>query len=58
MSTKSSQRHQVQQQDYSMNRLILAVEEYSEDEAVVEALAVVETFVVAMDRLFVTTVDP
>ena len=54
-STKSSQRHQVQQQDYSMNRLMLAVEEDSEDEDVMEALAVVETLAVAMDQLLVTT---
>ena len=51
-SIESSQGHQVQQQDYSMNQLMMAVVEDSEDEATVEDLAV------AMDRLFVTTVEP
>ena len=46
---ESNQRHRVQQQDHSMNRLILAVEEDSEDEAVEEALAVVKALAVAMD---------
>ena len=41
-----------------MNRLMMAVVEDSEDEAMVEALAVVETLAMAMDRLFVITVDP
>ena len=48
---ESNQRHQVQQQDHSMNWLMLAEEEDSEDEAVEEALAV------ALDLLPVTTVD-
>ena len=39
--TESNQRHQVQQQDHSRNRLMLAEEEDSKDEAVGEALAVV-----------------
>ena len=41
-----------------MNRLMLAVEEDSDNEAMVEALAVVETFAVAVDWLFVITVEP
>ena len=49
--TKSNQRHQVQQQDHSMNRLMLAEEEDSEDEAVEEALVVV------LDRSLVTTAE-
>ena len=49
--TESSQRHQVQQQDHSMNRLILAMEEDLEDEAVEEALAM------AVDQLLVTTME-
>ena len=40
---ESIQRHQVQQQDYSMNRLMMGMVEDSEDEAVEEAL------VMAMD---------
>ena len=36
--TESSQRHRVQQQDHSLIRLMVAVEEDSEDEAVEEAL--------------------
>ena len=51
-STESSQRHQDQQQFHNMNRLMMAVVEDSEDEVVVEA------FAVAMDRLFVTNVEP
>ena len=47
-STESNQRHQ----NHSMNQLMMAVVEDSEDDAVVEALAV------AMDLLFVTTVEP
>ena len=55
--TESNQRHQVHQQDHSMNRLILAMEEDSEDEAVDEALAVVKALAMAMDQLLVTTVE-
>ena len=47
-STESNQRHH----DHIMNRLMMAVVEDSEVKAMVEALAV------AMDRLFVTTVEP
>ena len=36
--TESSQKHRVQQQDHSLIRLMVAVEEDSEDEAVEEAL--------------------
>ena len=45
--TESNQRHRVLQQDHNMTKLMLAVEEDSEDEAVEEALAV------AVDRLLV-----
>ena len=60
---ESSQRHQVQQQDYSMNRLVMAMEEDSEDEAMEEALAVEKDLVVekaldvAVDLLLVTIVE-
>ena len=40
-----------------MNRLILAMEEDSEDEVVAEALAMVKDLAVAMDQLLVTTVE-
>ena len=46
---ESSQKHQVQQQDHSMNMLMLVMEEDSEDEAVEEALA--------MDLLLVTNME-
>ena len=49
--TESSQRHQVQQQDYNMNWLMTTVVEDSEDEVVEEALAV------AVDLLLVTIVE-
>ena len=58
---ESSQKHLVQQQDHSMNRLMMAMEEDSEDEAmekalaVEEDLAVVKALAVAMDLLLVTT---
>ena len=55
--TESNQRHQVQQQDHSRNRLMLAEEEDSEDEAMEEALAVVKDLAVVMDRSLVTTVE-
>ena len=51
-STESSQRHQDQQQDHSMNWLMMAVVEDLEDEAVVESLAM------AVERFFVKTVEP
>ena len=56
-STESSQRHQVQQQDYNMNRLMLAVEEDSEDDAVEEALAVVKDSAAVVDQLLVTIME-
>ena len=37
---------------------MMAVVEDSEDEAMVEALAVEKALAVAMDRLFVTTMEP
>ena len=48
---ESSQKQQVQQQDHSMNRLMLAMEEDSKEEAVEEALAMV------MDRSLFTTAE-
>ena len=61
--TESIQRHRVQQQDHSMIRLMVAVEEDSEDEDVEEALAVEKVFaeekdlVVVVDQLLATTVE-
>ena len=61
--TESSQRHRVQQQDHNMIRLMEAMEEDSEDEAVEEALheekAPTEERVLAMavDQLLVTTME-
>ena len=49
--TESNQKHRVQQQDHSMIRLMVAMEEDSEDEDVEEALAVVT------NQLIVTTVE-
>ena len=54
---ESNQRHQVHQQDHSMNQLILAVEKDSEDEAVEEALAMVKALAMVMDRSLVTTAE-
>ena len=60
---ESNQKHRVQQQDHSMIRLMEAVEEDSEDEAMEEALreekAPTEERVlaVAMDQLLVTTME-
>ena len=50
-STESSQRHQDHQQFHNINWLMMVVVEDSEDEAVVEALAL------AMDRLFSKTME-
>ena len=55
--TESIQRHRVQQQDHSLIRLMVAVEEDSEDEDVEEALAVEKVLVVVMDQLLATTVE-
>ena len=55
--TGSSQRHRVQQQDHSMIRLMLAMEEDSEDEAMEEALFVVKDLAVVMDQSLVTTLE-
>ena len=49
--TESNLKHRVQQQDHSMIRLMLAVEEDSEDEDVEDALAVVA------DQSLVTTME-
>ena len=40
-----------------MNRLVMVVEEDSEDEAVEEALAVMEALAMAVDLLLVTIVE-
>ena len=61
--TESSQKHRVQQQDHSLIRLTVAVEEDSEDEAVEEALheekSLDEEGVLAkvMDQSLVTTAE-
>ena len=46
---ESNQRHQVQQQDHSMNRLMLAMEEDSKDEVVEEAMDMVKDLAMAVD---------
>ena len=51
-STDFSQRHQDQQQVHSMNQLAMAMVEDSEEEAMVEALAM------PVDRLSATIVEP
>ena len=55
--TESSQKHLVQQQDHTMNRLMLAMEEDSEEEAVEEDLVMEKALAVAMDLLLVTTME-
>ena len=55
--TESSQRHQVQQQEHSTNRLMLAMVEDLEDEAMEEALAMVKASAATVDRLVVTIVE-
>ena len=55
--TESSQKHRVQQQDHSMIRLMVAVEEDSEDEDVEEALAVEKDLAVVVDQSLVTTME-
>ena len=55
--TESNQKHRVQQQDQSMIRLMVAVEEDSKDEDVEEALAVEKALVVVADQLLATTVE-
>ena len=55
--TESNQKHRVQQQDHSMIRLMLAVEEDSEDEDVEEALAMEKDLSVVTDQSLVITVE-
>ena len=55
--TESNQKHKVQQQDHSMIRLMLAMEEDSEDEDVEEALVVEKALAVVADQSLVTTVE-
>ena len=53
----SSQRHRVQQQDHSLIRLTVAVEEDSEDEDVEEALAEEKVLAMVTDQSLVITVE-
>ena len=55
--TESNQKHRVQQQDHSMIRLMVAMEEDSEDEAVEKALAMVKDLAMPVDLLLVTIVE-
>ena len=55
--TESNQKHRVQQQDHSMIRLMLAMEEDSEDEDMEEALAMDKALAMVMDQSLVTTVE-
>ena len=54
---ESNQKHRVQQQDHSMIRLMVAVEEDSEDEEDSEALAMEKALAVVTDQSLVTTVE-
>ena len=54
---KFNQKHRVQQQDHSMIRLMLAVEEDSEDEEDSKALAEEKALAVVADQSLVTTVE-
>ena len=55
--TESSQKHRVQQQDHSLIRLTVAVEEDSEDEAVEEALHKEKVLAMVADQLLVITAE-
>ena len=55
--TESNKKHRVQQQDHSMIKLMLAVEEDEEDEEDSEALAVEKALAVVADQSLVTTVE-
>ena len=55
--TEFNRKQQVQQQDHSMNRLMMAMEEDLEDEVMEEALAVVKALAMAVDLLPVTTME-
>ena len=55
--TEFNQKHRVQQQDHSMIRLMLAMEEDSEDEEDSEALAGEKALAVVADQSLVTTVE-
>ena len=61
--TESKQKHKVQQQDHILIRLMVDVEEDSEDEDVEEALAVEKdldvekALVVVADQLLATTME-
>ena len=54
---ESNQKHRVQQQDHSMIRLMLAMEEGSEDEDMEEALAMEKDLAMVTDQSLVTTVE-
>ena len=55
--TESSQRHRVQQQDHSLIRLMVAMEEDSEDEAVEEALQEEKVLAAVVDQSPVITTE-
>ena len=55
--TESSQKHRVQQQDHSLIRLMVAVEEDSEDKDVEEALAEEKVLDMVTDQSLVITVE-
>ena len=55
--TESNQKHRVQQQDHSMIRLMLAMEEDLEDEDMEEALAREKALAMVTDQSLVTTVE-
>ena len=63
MYTESSQKHRVQQQDHILTRLMVAVEEDSEDEAMEDALheekdsAEEKVLAVVTDQSLVITVE-
>ena len=54
---ESNQKHRVQQQDHSMIRLMLAMEEDSEDKDMEEALVGEKDLVVVADQSLVKTVE-
>ena len=55
--TESNQKHRVQQQDHNMIRLMVAMEERSEDEEEEEALAMEKALAVVADQSLVTIVE-
>ena len=55
--TESNQKQRVKQQDHSMIRLMVAMEEDSEDEDTEEALAMEKDLVMVVNQLLATTVE-